>query len=467
MLYADLGLKGFLRRRKTSVLLALFIFVILSGLIFCSLIIGVCDIYRSGTEAPYSDYHRVVLSGEGDSIYNSSDFMYFGANKELELFIDYFENVTDYNYIRTNVITVKNAHALLYNMQLAAGKNDNALALFGVSSCMDYYRFPGGEYVLKEGRLLTESDNNSKRKVCMISDELALLNNFSVGDKLIVTVYEKNDEGVSEERSEELVIVGIYSDLLWRDRTVSVTYDKREDTNTVFIPLNTMESIVYTDGSSIFNFNVLLDDESLTDEIEALATKYKLGINTIDICDVNLVKVSDFYAAENKGVHSLSAVFVFSQYAFILIAFVLTVVFIYTVINGRRKEMGIYLALGSDKYSVILSVAVEILLSVLIGIFAAVLTGAVFLDDAALNILKNAVENISSEAIRNTTLADMTGKVRDLTAVTSMMTGDFILSKISASVFSLLFVFLSGMAIAVLKIFSERTIKLLSVKREV
>lgn len=59
------GIRGFLRGGWTSLVIALLFFVSALAVMISTLVLDVCDIYRSKTEDPYSDYFRLVVDQEG------------------------------------------------------------------------------------------------------------------------------------------------------------------------------------------------------------------------------------------------------------------------------------------------------------------------------------------------------------------------------------------------------------------
>ena len=98
------GAKSFWRRRGTSILISALFFFISLALMLSSLIVGVCDLYRSRNENPYSDYYRLLVDRRSDDIYAitgyngyaSTNKMYSGSWGSIKEINDYFYNITDF-----------------------------------------------------------------------------------------------------------------------------------------------------------------------------------------------------------------------------------------------------------------------------------------------------------------------------------------------------------------------------------
>ena len=66
----------------------------------------------------------------------------------------------------------------------------NTIRVIGTPSCGVLYSFDTGEVTLTEGRTLTQEDHEAKNHVCMVSEELARVNGWSVGDVVPLSFYQ-------------------------------------------------------------------------------------------------------------------------------------------------------------------------------------------------------------------------------------------------------------------------------------
>lgn len=308
------------------------------------------------------------------------------------------------------------------------------------------------------GRAFTEQEVNNLSYVAVISQELAGANNLSVGSKFTMETILYNDSGeeaVSEtdyyadenifaSQSYEFEVVGIFEVI-----TAPTTSGDEWDTayqlynlqNKIYVPNKVVEAVsvfemeqyalLYPDDyedvdadSWVWYENVyVLGDASEIDqfkeEVEGIVPEfYKVSSTTDTYSDV---------AAPMESLGWLSSVVLWVAVGATLIILSLLITLF---LRDRKKEIGIYLALGEKKSKVISQIVLEVAAISIVGITLSLFSG---------NILSN---SISKTMLQNDIVAqqeeDDSANYYEYTALDSMgyssdITGDDIIDSYSVS----------------------------------
>lgn len=197
-----------------------------------------------------------------------------------------------------------------------------------------------------------------------------------------------------------------------------------------------------TDYGTVYNFQVKLTDDSLADDIEDAIYRYGLAGGY----PVMLVKVSDLFVSENRGVHSLGRVFEIMRFVFSCVVVISAAIVAMSVVHSQKKQLGIFLALGHSRAATSAMVTVELLISVIIGAAAAMGVMLWLGADAANLLLMNALENISADALSATTSDGILSSAQIAGFFTSLIDRDFVVHTCMGS----LAVFIPAALVAVL-----------------
>lgn len=369
------------RRKGSSILLCALAFVIAAFTMMSIIIVDACQIYRARNENPYTDYYRVVVERRSGGV-SSIENMSFGIMGTAKLVADYFLDIDDYTLEVTEVVEAKIdpcAKDWFYRK--------DQFMLYGISDCMAMHKFAKGEYTLEDGRFLNRDDDLSRRNLCMVSKDVAELNDIGVGDSIDIKIRD-NDYKAFE-------IVGIYGVSIPLS-TVSIGYSYEMPENQIFVPTCILEDSEY---SRCNNFQIKLGNDALAYEVEALINEYKLHGGTA----ARLIKVSELYEGNNHGIRALERIFTAVQYGGIILAAFLMFLFVYSSVTSRRREIGVLLAIGKRPYSVVLSLLLELAVVIFAGTAIAVLVIYLFGRDAADILITYAQGNVSVEALASTT----------------------------------------------------------------
>ena len=314
---------------------------------------------------------------------------------------------------------------------------------------MELSDFARGNITLTDGRYLTAADRENKRDVCLISDQLAQLNDLQVGDTVQLQMLED---------SCPFEVVGIYHDRVWRDLSaLSVSYDI--PANCIYVPLSVWEK---ANPTHCFNYQIKLNDDRLIDDIQQRVNYYTMT----DGFPATFIRVSDLYAEENRGIHTIMQLFSAGQGVFALLTLLMVVLFCHSVIRSRMREYGIYLAMGASKRDLCCSTAAEFLLAAGIGLAAAVGGMLVVGRDLLMGMLNRFIGSTAAQSIQSTTSDLLIGQAVEEAVMNASLDGAFLFSHIARSSMLLLAVLIVGMMLSLLRILSVKPIRLLSVREE-
>ena len=260
-------------------------------------------------------------------------------------------------------------------------KLDNgAFTLVGYNSYNDMKEFIDGTFVITDGEVSSDFESNS----CVISEEIASLNNLSVGDT--ITIVDPKDS----KKTYEFTISGIYKE------------EKSETTNASMFT-NSANKIItnVTQVKNILNANsdlnstitptfILKDEASVDKFIEEVKNK---GLNEYYEVTTNLDEI-------NQGSESIKNVRVFAT-TFLIITLIIggVVLIILNIINIRERkyEIGVLRTIGMKKSMVSLQFAFELLIVCLFGLCLGASIGSACSVNVANNLLANEISAAQSK----------------------------------------------------------------------
>lgn len=225
---------------------------------------------------------------------------------------------------------------------------------------------------LKEGEHITKEDTNA----VLISSTLALVNNLSVGDTVVLQSARLGiaDGDYIDEMSEDnsilqATIVGIY-DILIPDATVTATAGMQE--NKIYASLDVLEKLNEIEPS-VYNGEV---DFYVTDpkDLDEIISKVQ-NIQTID-WNIHFVRANDFqYSKVSDSLQSLSDLVCVLLLCVSVVSTIILTLILTLRTRGRIQEAGVLLATGISKKEIIkqflLEVFVAAVIALLLSFFAA------------------------------------------------------------------------------------------------
>ena len=253
----------------------------------------------------------------------------------------------------------------------------------GYSSYESMTEFVNGSYTVNDGG--TAITDFTATNECMISSELAELNELSVGDT--ITLVNPDNKKLTY----ELTIVGIYTDSSEDSNNMSSMYSN--SANTIIVSAATVEAITN-------------DDEDL--RVTVTPTFILTGSDVVDAFseEVSEKGLSEYYTVTTNideveaATKSITNVKTFAT-TFLVITLIIggVVLLVLNMINIRERkyEIGVLRTIGMKKITVISQFVIELLIVSLVGLALGAGIGAVSSVNVANNLLANEIANANEE----------------------------------------------------------------------
>ena len=265
----------------------------------------------------------------------------------------------------------------IYNNKAQGG----AFTLLGYSSYESMRDFIDGKYIITDGEVNSDFESNS----CVISEELATLNDLKVGDT--ITIVSPNDEKVTY----ELVISGIYKENSDISEDMSVMFSS--SANTVITNHTVIEKLKEQDEkfTATITPTYILKNKEVVELFEkevkekGLSEYYTItnNLETITSATKSIVNVKKF------------------AITFLLITLAIggVVLFVINMINIRERkyEIGVLRTIGMKKSTLITQFMIELIIVCVIGLSLGAFIGSKLSVNVANNLLQNEINNSKVE----------------------------------------------------------------------
>ncbi len=258
---------------------------------------------------------------------------------------------------------------------------NGAFSITGYSSYEAMSDFITGGYTISDGEVSSDFTSNG----CVVSEELATLNELEVGD----TIKLVNPD--STKLTYELVVTGIYKE----------NSDQASDMATMFS--NSANTII---TNSTMLEKIIADDEDLGVTVTPtfILTSTDVADNFAD--EVKEKGLSEYYTVTNNvdtvtgATKSISNVKTFAT-TFLIITLIIggVVLLVINMINIRERkyEIGVLRTIGMKRITVISQFMIELLIVCIFGLLIGAGVGAVSSVSVANNLLANEIENASTD----------------------------------------------------------------------
>lgn len=231
-----------------------------------------------------------------------------------------------------------------------------------------------GNYTISSGSMFDETSSDLS---CIISDELALYNNLSVGDSVVLANPNYADE------TYKITISGIYTNS--SSSSGNSMFSRSDPANNIYMNSNALQKIVDT---SIAAGNTETDENGDTVEV-ALNTEssftyffanvdnyetFKTKAETLGLPENYVISSSDLSAYENSltPLNTLSTMTGWFFLIVLVIGGIILVVFNMFNIRERKYEVGVLTAIGMKKSKVMAQFICELFIIT----FAAIIIGS-------------------------------------------------------------------------------------------
>lgn len=313
------------------------------------------DNFENGSE---SQEHNIQKFNEIEAV-TKNQIISYGTSDLVKRFY--------YTYnLSMNSSTMKKAtQEVEANNELPFGRqNENAgirnermeqgdFAVLGYSSYESMTEFIDGKYTIIEGKVSDDFTENH----CVINEELAVLNNVSIGDK--ITLVDPKEEDLTY----QLIVTGIFREQE-NDLENNMMSMFSSSVNTIITSTNTIESILDNNKNLRVNLNptFILNDK---DTIEAFEEEVsEKGMSQFYQITTNLENIE-------LGTQSIENVSTFAT-TFLVLSLLIggVVLFVLNMINVRERkyEIGVLRTIGMKKILVMFQFATELFLVSLISL---------------------------------------------------------------------------------------------------
>lgn len=282
---------------------------------------------------------------------------------------------------RTNTTTTKKTTTTKTEKIFNEKAQDGAFTLVGYNSYEDMQDFINGNYTITSGSVSSDFESNN----CVISEELATLNNLSVGD--VITIVDPK----TTSNTYTLAITGIYKENT--DSSSSMNTMFTNSANNIITNVNFIKTILEknTNLEATITPTFIIKDK---DSVELFAN------------EVSEKGLSEYYKVSNNleeiesATESVNNVKVFAT-TFLIITLIIggVVLIVLNMINIRERkyEIGVLRTIGMKKSKVSIQFMSELLIVCIISLLLGAVIGSTLSVPVSNMLLANEIENTNAK----------------------------------------------------------------------
>ncbi len=407
MNFINRSLLSIKRRKNRSLILFIAVFLI------CNVMSGAISVKNAllNTEKSFTNLIPVEVS-------IVDDYSYFLDDTDTSITEDIVKKIGTSSYVQS--------YYYYYKYWLGSNKLENGaeIPIIGADADDEFHTFNSfdilGAYkktVLQQddnsikiisGNNFTDEDIKNGNNVILISEQVANKNKLSVGDKIKlgsqIDPYSANSQVVEEEYE----IIGIFE--------TKSQYEKDTDGNLVEIESQYVDTIYMPNNAikSIHDKVITEVKKQGTDAYDTFSIINKYQLNSIDVVEEfkseNLNNLPKGYVFEDdsesissvtgpmNNMKDLSNIIV---YASIVASIIIIGLIMVLFCKERKKEMGIYLALGERKKNIAMQLLFETLLVAIMAITISVFTGNMIAKNVSNKMLQNQITEQNTKLSEN------------------------------------------------------------------
>ena len=260
----------------------------------------------------------------------------------------------------------------------------------------------GTASVLEGGTMFSEG---STEKECVISEELAIFNELSVGDTIILS------NPSLETETYEVKVVGLYTSTANNDFSMSMFGKSQDPANQIYMSAAALQTIL--DASD--EVSTTVTDENTGRESDSAVTgsifatyvfantdkyyAFEEEVRTLGLDDSYTVSSADLTAFENSltPLNTLSTMAGWFLLVILIIGAIILVVLNIFNVRERKYEVGVLTAMGMKKWKVATQFICEILVVTMIAVIIGAGIGAVSSVPVTNALLAGQVESQNSQ----------------------------------------------------------------------
>ncbi|WP_081143750.1 ABC transporter permease [Bacillus cereus] len=242
--------------------------------------------------------------------------------------------------------------------------------------------FKNGKSKIIDGKPITEQMKD--QNVALMEKRLAKQNNLKVGDKVKVQSGDKKE-------TLEVEIIGIYETN--EQPMVENAPPMMDPANKLYMPHSTLKKLETDDsmGSSI-QVVYFLNDPQYIDAFKKEAKKSDIDFNYFKLDAHDSLYKQMIGPIENISSTSQMIIYIVSIAGAIILGLIIML-----SIKGRRKEMGILLSIGEEKWKLMAQFVVEVICIAILAFGLSITTGAKVSQYIGDNLLSSEVATASEE----------------------------------------------------------------------
>ncbi len=276
-------------------------------------------------------------------------------------------------------------------------------SVIGYSSDSSMTAFIDGTASVLEGGTMFEE--GTAENECVVSEELAIYNDLSVGDTIIIT------NPSLESETYELEIVGLYTSSANNDFSMSMFGKSQDPANQIYMSATALQAIL--DASDEASTTVTSEtsgresDSAVTGTLSATYVfantenyyAFEDEVRTLGLDDSYTVSSSDLAAFENSltPLNTLSTMAGWFLLVILIIGAIILVVLNIFNVRERKYEVGVLTAMGMKKWKVAAQFMCEILVVTMIAVIIGAGIGAVSSVPVTNALLAGQVESQNSQ----------------------------------------------------------------------
>ena len=259
----------------------------------------------------------------------------------------------------------------------------------------------GNASIVKGGAMF---DMKTEELVCVISEELAMYNELSVGDSIVIT------NPSLESETYTLKITGIYTSSENNDFSMSMFGKSQDPANQIYMSANALQKILDSSESSS---TTVTDDYGRTSESKitgSVSATYSFAdteayyafeeqARALGLDDSYKISSSDISAYENRltPLNTLSTMAGWFLLVILVIGGIILVVLNIFNVRERKYEVGVLTAMGMKKWKVATQFICEILVITMVAVIIGAGIGAVSSVPVTNALLKGQIESQSNQ----------------------------------------------------------------------
>ena len=280
-----------------------------------------------------------------------------------------------------------------------ARKFGRTLMVTGVNDSTKEDKFVAETFKLVDGRHLEKSDVAT----VLMHEDLAKKNNLKVGDKLKIksNIYDVDNEKQADE-TVEVTIVGLFAG----KNKAGVSSAQELYENNLIADLDTAAKLYgYTKENAIYqDATFFVDGNKNLDQVMSAAQKL-----AIDWKSYQLIKGSSNFPSLQKsiaGVYGVASKLLIG--GLIFSGAILTLV-LFLWLNARRKEIGILLSIGKNKWQIVGQFMLELIMIGVVGFGVSYYFASQTGSSIASGIVKNVTTGITKELNKEAATSKLAG----------------------------------------------------------